>query len=320
MLDVFVDAFSSAFIAVAKILIVALAAGIAMRRKIISDEHVKMLSMMTVRFFLPCLIFSSIIRQFHPDQFKIWPILPLSAIAMTAVGLISAKILFWGTFSQKKNMFAIASLNNAGYLVLPIGAVLFPAEYETFKLYCFLYILGASTILWSLGKYLITHGSETKFKISGLLTPPLIAILAGLCLVFTGARVFVPSLLLDPVELIGSATVPLATIILGAMLGGISLRFSDHIFDAARAALIKLCIIPAVVIAVLYWTQIDKDWPLLAVLLVIQASAAPAMAFILQVKHYGGDEQKVGSAMMLCYVSYIITMPFWMAVWQIISR
>jgi len=35
-------------------------------------------------------------------------------------------LFFWGELPGKKNMLALAGIHNAGYLILPIGTVLFP--------------------------------------------------------------------------------------------------------------------------------------------------------------------------------------------------
>ena len=57
----------------------------------------------------------------------------------------------------------------------------------------------------------------------------------------------------------------------------------------------------------------------LARLLVIEAASAPAVGLILQVKTYGGNEQKVGSLMLLSYIACIFTLPLWIAIWELVT-
>jgi hypothetical protein len=319
-MQTFAQAFFSTFYAVLQVFIVAFAAGFLVRRRIISDDHIKAMSTITVRILLPCLIFADIIKQFYPAQLRIWPVLPLAAVAMVAVGLLAGVVLFARELPQKKDMLSLASLQNAGYLVLPIGSVLFPAQFEEFKLYCFLYFLGISPLLWSLGKYLISSKNDEKFSLWGLITPPFTANVLAVILVFTHFRRFIPSILLDSIEFIGSATVPVATLILGAAVGSVSSRIRPYLFDAVRVAIIKLIFVPVCTIIVLYMSGLKETYPLLAVFFVIQAASAPATAAVIQVKHYGGDEQKIGAIVLYTYLLCTPLLPFWVALWNTISR
>lgn len=319
MTEVFIDTFLGTGRAVLQLMLIALAAGILVRNRILSQDQVKALSAIIIKILLPCLIFSNIMKNFQPGELSIWPLIPLVAIAMVGVGLLAAAVLFARQLPEKKNMLSLASIHNASYLVLPIGSILFADQFETFKLYCFLYILGISPILWTLGKYLVSSTPGRKINLCELITPPFVANLLGLILVFTHIRDFVPMIVLDPIEFIGSATIPLAIFILGAVLGTISFDFRPYLLDGARVTVIKLILLPVCTIAVLYATGMGVTYPLLASFFVLEASSAPATATLIQVKHYGGDEHKISSIILINYICCIITIPFWMAVWKTIS-
>ena len=64
--------------------------------------------------------------------------------------------------------------------------------------------------------------------------------------------------------------------------------------------------------------QLKDSHPVLANLLVIQASAPAATAIILQVRAYGGDVRKTGNMMFLSYLICLIALPLWLAVWATI--
>jgi predicted permease len=318
-MEIFIETFGGTFRAVLQLFIVALGAGILVRRKLISQEQVKAISAVTVRVLLPCLIFASIIKQFQPGQLRIWPIIPLVAVGIICIGLLAGAGVFSRELGAKRNMLTLCSIQNAAYVPLPVGSILFPDEFEKFKLYCFLYILGVTPILWSLGKYLISSTPGVKIKFRELITPPFVANILAIALVLTRLRIFVPLVLVDSIELIGSATVPVAIFILGAVLGGISFRPRAYLPDAARVIAVKMVLVPVCTIFVLYLTGLAESFPLLASFFVIEASSAPATAAVIQVKHYGGDEQKVGSIVLLSYLFCVIAMPFWVAVWRVVS-
>jgi len=216
-------------------------------------------------------------------------------------------------------MLALAGIHNAGYLILPIGTVLFPGQFDKFALYCFLHILGMTPLLWSLGKYLVSSADDEKISWSGITTPPFIASITAIGLVFVKAGDYIPAVAVESVDLLGSATVPLATFILGAVLGSIHLNIRPHLADGVRALGIKLLLIPLLTVIILRVTGVFADDGLMARFLVLQAAAAPATGLILQVRNYGGDEQKISSLMLLSYIACVFTMPLWMAVWEIVQ-
>lgn len=320
MTETFTTAFTGTLQAVLQIFIVAFAAGILMRKRIINHTQVQALSAITIRILLPCLIFSNIVGHFDPGRFRIWPLLPMACVVMIGFGMLAAAAVFAGQLPGKKNMIAVISLQNAGYFVLPLGSVLFPEQFQQFQLYVFLYVMGFSPIMWSVGKYLISAQPDDKISIRAIITPPFVVNLIALALVFTHARCLIPPVVLGSVRLIGSATIPLAIFILGAVLGGIPLKRDGHLFDAVRVIFVKFLIIPLATIGVLYFTKLNNSYPLLAAFFVIQAAAPPALSLMIQVKHYGGDEKKLSFVVFASYLFCIIAVPFWLAVWNTICR
>ncbi|MBA3030556.1 MAG: AEC family transporter [Proteobacteria bacterium] len=329
MPESFVLTFGTTFLSMLKILFIILIAGGCVRKNIITRDHLAGLSTATVDVFLPCLIFTNILYGLHPNEFQIWWVLPIAAVVMTVVGFAMTALFFFRELPEKMNMLPIGFIHNSGYLVLPIGAVLFKDQFELFSVYVFLFILGQNPIMWSVGKYLTTAEPSEKGSWKDLVTPPLISILLALVIIFTGVRdlIAVPEAemdfllklingLLDAMKLLGEATVPLALFVLGGMLGGISFKIRPYIWDAVRVMTVKLVLIPLVTILTLSYLKVVESYSLMAVFLVIQGAAAPAAAIMLQIKRYGGDEQKVGSILLVSYGFCMITLPIWVAVWE----
>jgi predicted permease len=264
------------------------------------------------------MIFSMVLDSFDPDAFVLWWTLPLVAVAMSAAGLAVGAVLFVRELPAKKDMLALASMQNAGYLVLPVGLAIFPEQFDRFALYCFMFILGFNAVLWSLGKMLVS-GRRAPGGWRGLVTPPLVANLSALALVLTGVGAAIPTVVVDAVDLVGQAAVPVATVVLGSVLGGVGLRLRSYLWDGARVVAVKLGILPLLTVLVLRAVGLETVDPLLARFLVLEAASAPAAGIILQVRSYGGDEQKVGSLMLVCYAACLVTMPFWLAVWEALT-
>ncbi len=304
--------------ALARIFLIILLAGILVRKKIITAEQIDGLSKITVVVLLPALVFGNTLQHFEPQELSYWWLLPLLGIGLSITGLVLAFIVFFPRANQKKELLAIASMQNAGYLVLPVGQVIYPERFTAFAILTFLFILGYNPVLWTLGKYLVTSGNEQKisFDIKKMITPPAVANLISLLLVILGWQHIFPGTLVQSVDFLGKAAVPVATFVLGATLGTISLKKLPSAIDIFKVIATKYILIPAVVMFFLYYFKIYETYPLLSDFLIIQAAVAPATGLILQVRAYGGKQQNVAAMMFVAYLFCLIMLPFWLAFWH----
>lgn len=317
MVATFVSAFAGTLAALVPVLLVIVAAGLLVRRNIVTRDDVATLSRTTVILFLPCLMFSKILKTLDPGALPLWWILPIAGVAMVGLGLVLAVMVFGRSSRRRGDMLALASMQNAGYLVLPVGLALYPSRFDDFALYCFLFLLGFNPVLWSVGKLLISGRGGEGWR--GLVTPPLVACLAGVAGALTGVADLVPQPVLAAVDLIGQAAVPVATVVLGAVLGGVRLRLRPAIGDAVRVMAVKFALLPAAVVGVLVLAGIGASQPLLARFLVLESASAPAAGLVLMVGTYGGDHERVGSVMLLAYIACVVTIPGWLAVWELLA-
>lgn len=316
----FIETFSAALSAMGQLALVVLAAALIIRRGWLQASHVKALSDSVVRVFLPCLIFSNITGTFRPSEFPLWWTLPLAALLISGAGLGLAILVFLPRAAENRQVLPLAFLQNAGYLVLPLGQLLFPADFDRFALYCFLYILVHNPLLWSVGKFLVSSQGPLRADWRGLLTPPLWANLAALATVFSGLQELLPPPLTGAIHLLGQATVPLATFILGASIGAINPRFRRHAGDIGRVVLVKLILLPAGLIAALLWIPPLRGLdPLLASMLVLQGASAPATSLLLAVQTYGGPVERVSTILLVANALCLFILPFWVALWSLLA-
>ncbi len=317
MNDVFTHSFLSMGEALLRIFLIVVLAGALVRKKIISQEQITGLSKITVIVLLPALVISNTLQHFNPDALPYWWLIPLLGIAMSLAGVLLGYLVFATDYRKHKNLIAIASMQNAGYLVLPIAQVLYPEHFHRFALYIFLFILGYNPVLWSLGKYLVTDtDTQVKFEYKSLITPPAVANVASLLLVLLGWQHIFPKTFVGAVDLLGQAAVPMATFILGATLGTVSLKRIPKLWQLIRTLGVKYLLLPILTMAILQYFHLGQTHPLLADFFMIQAAAAPATGLILQVRTYGGDTEKVSATMLVAYLFCLIALPFWLAYWH----
>ncbi len=314
----FTAGFLSMLQALLRIFIIIVFAGFLVRKHIVDKKQIDALSRLTVIVLLPSLVFSHTLKYFDPQQLSYWWLLPILGVGMSFLGLLLAGTIFFPNPSKHKNLLAVASMQNAGYLVLPIGKMLYPDNFTAFSLLTFLFILGYNPILWTLGKHLVTstETQDTSFDFKRIITPPAVANIISLLLVLSGWQHIFPNMLVDSVDFLGQAAIPVATFVLGATLGNISFKKLPSLAEIIKVLSVKYLLLPAVVLYVLWLFDIGKTAPLLSDFLIIQAAAAPATGLILQVRAYGGDRQKVGAMMLIAYIFCLLALPFWIALWH----
>jgi predicted permease len=318
MIEAFAVTFAGTVPAIAIIFLIVLISVVMARRGLITQTQIDGLSSATVNLFLPCLIFAKVVEHFEPATQPGWWALPLAGIVIALVGTGFGALVFIGQLPGKKDMLPLAGMQNAGYLVLPVGLALYPDRFDTFAVYVFLFVLGFNPILWGLGKILVTANHGQKPQLRDLLTPPLVANLVGIGAALSGAGRLLPAPALDAIDLVGTAAVPVATVVLGAVLGGISVRFRSHLGDAVRAMTVKFLVLPLIVLFVLQAVRLHAANPLLAEFFMIEAASAPAVGLVLMVRTYGGNEQRVGTVMFLSYAVCTLALPAWIAVWRLL--
>jgi malate permease and related proteins len=314
----FLAVFWATFLAVSQIAIIVGIAWVLVARGFIGQATVKGLSDVTVLVFLPCLMFSNITETLKPAEQPLWWVIPLIGVGMFVGGSLIALAVFARDLKTKRDLIPLSAMQNAAFAILPIGQVLVPDDFDRFALYTFLYLLFFSPLFWSVGKTLATAGQSGRLSWRSFVTPPLVANLGALLLVLTGGHRLIPGTVASSVRLLGSATIPVATFVLGGSLGGLTHRFRDHLPDAARSLSVKLLIIPLLTVLVLASTDLRRTDPTLALMLVLQGASAPATNIILQLTTYGGNLERSGTIILLGYIGAAFAMPFWVAVWEVI--
>ncbi len=316
MQGIFFETFLAMLDAIVKILLVALIAGYLVRRGHIKEEYIKGLSEITIKVFITALTFDIILNHFNPWQDTNWWILPLFGLVAPIVAGAFAMLFYLKNLKKNLNKIPLGTLQNVGYLVLPIVQILYPDKFSEMAMFVFMLSIGFSIALWSIGKVLITRDKEhTKITIRDFLNPPLIANILAIIMVFAKVNRYIPDLIMEPVKILGQAAVPSGMFILGATLGSISFEKLPGFADILKLTFIKYGIYPLLTIVFLFASGL-KSQALLADFLVIEASAAPAANLIVIVKKYGGDEQQTASLMLIMYLEAIFFMPLWLALWK----
>ena len=317
MNEIFLNTFIPVFNGIVKIFIIGGIAGVLVWRKIIDEKIIDGLSLITVYVFLPSLIFTTITSSFDPGSIPFWWIIPIGMILVGLIVMAFAALLFIPDYKKHRDALPLTSMQNALYLVLPIGEFVFREQFDEFAVYCFLIVLGVSPLYWSVGIYFITGKGKSSRNWRNILNMPFLVNIISILFVLTRTNRHIPSLISDSLTMLGDATVPVATFILGATLAAV-IRKLPGFWVTFRICFMKFVFMPVLVIGILYIFRLYENQPLLCDVLVIQAAAAPATALILQVRAFGGNMNKIGGITFISYFITLIAIPIWLTVWKII--
>lgn len=312
MSPIFLSGFETTLISMLRIVFVAIFAGILVKKRFISNRDIDALSRVTIHVFLPCLILTAMITKLDPSIIPHWWLLPLASFVMNLMGLLFGWLLFGGRLKGNRELIAMGGIQNSVYLVLPVGQTLFPQHFDLFAAICFLFVMGNSPIHWTLGLALVSQ--DGKMDLKKMMNLPLMATFVGVFMALTGTGQYIPDTVMDAARLLGSATIPLATFILGATLGEVRLANLPPVHKLIRVIGAKFVLVPLVTWAVVASLGLYDAHPLLATLFMIQAAAAPATNLILQARAHGGKAEFMGGAMIVCYLACLLAIPFWVAI------
>jgi predicted permease len=303
------------------------------RKGIITKATVDALSRLTVALLLPSFIATSILAQFRPGEafYRGWYLLPLAAVAM--IGCFAA--LAWPIARFGRNWLAprytlaTLSFHNAGYLAIPIVTELYArgplAQYQGPMLaLLFLFIMGISPLMWSLGVMAFrgpvdTNGEPAWRK---AISPPFVASVASVlaCLLHIPQQVSPQTLtnFLSPFTMLGTCTVPLMMLILGATLMQLDHSYRPPVGFSAMALTLRLVLFPALMLGLLslllHWDALDRSK---AIILFVE-SAMPTAVAMTVIAHRYGNERAAQAASGLIFLQYLFaaaTLPVWLTIW-----
>jgi len=306
-------------LAVIKLSLIALLGAFLYKKKVISEETLRFLTLFVINFAVPALIFSHLIANSQTVlAHRIWIFIVLS-ISIFIIGyILGFFVSLRRSHEFKKEFISLVSFQNSGYLPLNIALFLFPPVVrEKFLVYIVLNLLGFNIIMWSLGSFFIFKKKGEKFKLSSVFTPPITSTLFALLLIYTNSARFVPSVILTPVEMVGDVSFVLSMLILGSWLARIKLKgLTRRLFFVAEASFLKLMVLPLLfLIAVMKF----KIFSLFGLFIILQA-AMPSAASLPIIAHLrGADSEFVSQGVFLTHIISIFTITFWLSLYLNLS-
>ncbi len=314
--------FYTLFINVGSLFLMMLPGYILIRKNILSAGALKDFSQVIVKVFYPCLIFSSMTRNYSLEQVMDSWQLPVAAFFILFVGYLIG-LIYNGFFGKgdvehKKSMLYQFTINNYSFLPLAIIAKLYDEQHMAALI---LSTLGSEITVWTLGMAILNK-REKGFNIKNLkhlLSAPLMSIYFSLIvmIVFSqfhtsiGALIekystikYINSTIYD----LGQATIPLSLIMTGGRMGKI--KFGDlKSKDIWIVTLFRMVIIPFA--AILMIKMLFPDHPYQNVMLIV-CVMPNAIASLVLGELYGGDQNLLSGTVLISHIVSLGMIPLWL--------
>jgi predicted permease len=271
---------------------------------LIKKEASLSFSNLIIYITIPCLIFTAISSGVKWERLMdgIWA--PMLSIVITSIicGVASIYCRVKKVPAERIGTFiTLCMLPNSGFIGFPIVFSILGKEGLAFAV---LYDLGTNLVIWTVAVALLGGGSFNKPTLKNLINPVIVAILCGL--IINRFAITFPEILTKPLELVGNVTVPLAMIIIGFTLAGLSfhMRMIDH--QLIAVCLIKLIMYPLVAFGVIHFLHLS---PVVGLTIIIQATMPCMASTTALTQKFGGDPQFSTTAILVSSVLCIGTSP-----------
>ena len=282
------------------------------RTGILTESGVRSITDMVLMTVTPCVIIKSFVREFDAKALKGLLISFLIAV-MVHIGFIvlSRIILHSKDISRERVLRLGVVFTNCGYMSLPLQEAILG---ETGVFYGSSFIAIFNLFVWSYG--IITISGDKKY-----LTPKKLVFNPGMIGLAVGLVIFlfslpVPKIIYQPISFIAALNTPLPMIIIGYHLSKTDILKSIKDLQCLLASLVRMLLLPAVAIALMYLCRVRGD---MLVSAAISCSAPTAAITTMFASKFGGDTELSVNMVSLTTIMSLLTMPLIITAAQMIA-
>jgi len=293
--------------------VVVVIGAVAAKFRVFTNDSKDVLSKVIFNISLPLMLFTNFFRLNATPRLiaNSLTILVLSVVVIFFLLLIGWIIV--KTFRLKGHEAAVfkahSMFGNTIFLGFPLITALYGVEG---LLYASIFQLVSTTIMWTAGVIILSHGSGTTWRKSliKVLNPNTIATAIGF--VFFILSVRLPDIILKPMTDLGSANTWLSMLYIGALLafanvGGLLKKKSLYLISFNR-----LIFAPALLITIFYLTGILTGLTpekLVSSVIILEASMPCMVTVVIMAKEFGSDDTLAVGNVFVSTIFSILTLP-----------
>jgi hypothetical protein len=285
----------------------------------------RQLSRVMLNVFYPCLIVSSIVRNFTLETLLQNWMMPAGAVfilvAGWVIGLVTLPLLKRHTEATRRCYHFICLMNNYSFLPILMGAALWGEKAIALVIFS---CLGSELCVWTLGVKALTGQKLDRAFLKNLASVPMLALMFSFAILVVRLACerygFIPAeasvtdgflkTLLETCRMAGGATIPASALICGSR---IAMLHPGRLFSPLMAGTcaLRLVVIPAVCIAGLSLVPLPLDVRRVLVLISVMPAA---MASVTLAEAFHGDAEFSAAAILATHILCLVTIPLWLGI------
>mgnify|MGYP000978796218 CR=1 FL=1 len=294
------------------------------RRRAFFTAFNRQLSLVMLNVFYPCLIISSIVRNFTWETLlKNW-MMPAGTVFILVtgwlVGLATLPLLKRHAEGTRRCYHFICLMNNYSFLPILMAASLWGEMAVALIIFSG---LGSELCVWTLGIKALTGQKLDRAFLGNLLSVPMVALIFAISVLAVRAccigHGWVPAAgsesdeflktVLETCRMAGGATIPASALICGSR---IAMLHPGKLFSPLMAGTcaLRLVVIPGLCIAGLSLMPLPVEVRRVLILIAVMPAA---MASVTLAEAYGGDADFSAAAILTSHVACLVTIPLWLA-------
>jgi predicted permease len=265
---------------------------------------VRALSSLAIYVLLPCLIFHSLLTT----ELTLAEALPIVFILVLTTGTLWA--LGKGVARLRRlprdeeSFFLLATLfMNAGNMGMPVALYAFGQRGLDLAVIC---VLVANLLMNTVAVYYSSrHRGGRRAALRTIFSLPTIYAAAAALIVRGLLHISLPAFLLDPIQILGMAIIPLAQLLLGIQLAKARARVRTHLVSVAVPNLVRLVLAPAVAHAFVILLDVHGLAAKVAVLVCAMPSAVNIAIYTTE---FGLQPRRTATAVFTSTVASFVTL------------
>ena len=292
------------------------------RLKIISVEFNRQLSLMLINVFYPCMIVNLMIRNFTPESLLECWAMPAGLVFILCsgwlFGLLTSGMLGRQAPETRRCYHFTCMMNNYSFLPIMMAASMWGDRAVALIMFS---ALGSELSVWTLGIKTLTGDRFSLKSLRQLGSMPMVALAFSFGVIFIRAALVgngialgegmteISGQIMESCRFLSGATIPVSAIVCGSRMASMK---ADHLFTplVAGTCLMRLVIIPAFCIGVIFLLPVENEIRRVLVLIAVQPAAMSSVALS---EAYRADAAFAALVTFASHILCLATIPLWLA-------
>jgi predicted permease len=281
------------------------------KRRIIPEDVLGLLSALAINIALPSLVFAKIAVDFSPDDYADWWRLPLWFIFFSMISLALSVITSFVARKDMRHEFAMSLFfQNGMFFPLVVLSGIFAEHSATYVVQLFLFAFLHPSMVFST-YFLFFRKPVQGARWKRIINPVLITTLVALVISLVGMKTYMPDMLVVTLQMLGGMAMPLLIIILGGNIYN-DFRFKDkrkspiYIRENIKFVLVKNIVFPLVFLGILILLRPDYA---IALIIILQSAVPPITAVPILTERSGGNRTITSQFIVSSFIFSVISIP-----------